>query len=275
MARYIRLNDFYGSVDLADELPGEIYFSILGQMDRFWKQEHIFRNDGMRLSTVVNERLIPRYSLWTRILAHTIHNPSRPFRVKYQEAGAYDISEIKNKLLQYVAADDDDLTQFMHAADISDSLDRSNSFDDIVDLIEQVKGRGEGTLRAGYAAISKSLRALLTRTNSDAFVIIEEPMGNVVQFIGSRSEPLVIDVPTEALSREAKDHAQRLFTSLGGRFFENQPMYDRVGGTIVGTREVFQMELNTDVRHATNVALRVLREVFRLPDTARLIITEN
>jgi len=133
--------------------------------------------------------------------------------------------------------------------------------------------------RAGstnQARLEVALRKLLQRTNEDAFVIIEEPSSHkFVQFAASVRDPLLLDLPMQALSKEEALRAEKLFTSLGAGGRQESTLYDR-NGKAVGTQVSYQMFLGQDTEAAATVAMRIFREVYRIrPDRGEFTITEN
>ncbi|MCW5777742.1 MAG: hypothetical protein KIS87_15000 [Phycisphaeraceae bacterium] len=102
--------------------------------------------------------------------------------------------------------------------------------------------------------ITTALQEVLSR-NDAAFAIIEHSQsGKFVQFAGSKREPLLLDLPAEALTPEEWERAERLFSSLGG----------------TRTESGFQLETGRDAGGAARIALRVFREVYLLPEDVEL-----
>ena len=108
------------------------------------------------------------------------------------------------------------------------------------------------------ARVSSALREVLGRRGVDSpFAIIESaPSGKFVQFTGSAEDPLVLDLPVKTLSPEELARAQALFRELGGSASENG----------------FQLTLARDSDEGARVALRVIREVYSLPDNADITV---
>ncbi len=123
--------------------------------------------------------------------------------------------------------------------------------------------------------IESALSRLLTRTSDDAFVIFEhEDSGKFVQFAGSASEPLLLDLPRQTLDNAELERATILFRSLGVSL-EEWPLLDKPGGQVAGTQSGFQVELGQDIEKAADLALRIFSEVFRISIDAPLVVEEN
>lgn len=111
-------------------------------------------------------------------------------------------------------------------------------------------------LAAAEARIADALREVVNSSGSPFAIIEHEPSGKFVQFAGSAQESLLLDLPFQPLAPDEKSRAQALFSELGGESGEYG----------------FQLMLDRDPDKAARAALRVLREVYRLPDDAQLSI---
>ena len=132
-----------GSVRLTDELPPTVTASLLAVINRYFEGITIYRDDGVKLS-IEPTPAPPERSLWNVVLANTIYNPVRVYAVRYRERGSYLLGEVKENILAAVATDDDILTQFLDASEIKSRLDRSESFEDIVDLVRAMSSEHDG-----------------------------------------------------------------------------------------------------------------------------------
>lgn len=122
--------------------------------------------------------------------------------------------------------------------------------------------------------VQGALRALLGRTNHDAFVIVSvEGSDDYVQF-ALNTQGLFLDLPTIPLSSEQLNRAQRLFGAKGISL-EEMEMFDPSTGEPSGTMKTFQVELKDDAAAATELAFQVLREVYQPPRGTTLEIMEN
>jgi hypothetical protein len=105
--------------------------------------------------------------------------------------------------------------------------------------------------------IEDHLRSLAARTGIETFVIFEETRTQkFVQFSG----PLLLDLPHQPLAPDELQRARDLFSTI-----ETATIWPHV----------FQVDLGTDVEGATELTLRIFREVYRFPETIELSITEN
>ena len=132
-----------GSVRLMDQLPLMVEANLLAVINRYFEGTTIYRHDGIKLSI---EPMVatPERSLWNVVLANTIYNPVRVYSVRYRERGSYSLDEVRENILAAVAADDDILTQFLDAPEIKSRLARSESFEDIVDLVRAMSSERDG-----------------------------------------------------------------------------------------------------------------------------------
>lgn len=126
--------------------------------------------------------------------------------------------------------------------------------------------------------ISSALQKLLQRSNRDAFVIVNEVHSKkFVQFDGSTTESLLLDIPVQELSKKEEARAAKLFKSLGALGRQEIPMVDRDGQT-AGTQVSYQMDFgrDADTDAAAAVTMRVFREVFQIsPKAGEFKLTEN
>ena len=124
------------------------------------------------------------------------------------------------------------------------------------------------------ALIKDALSALLVRTNDDAYVIIEhQQSGKFVQFAGSASELLLLDLPWQTLSETEFYRAVEFFRRLGIVGAEHD-VFDEPGGRVVSQQFSFNMTIQT-VDEASRIALDVLQNVFQIPRDCDLVITES
>ena len=72
-----------------------------------------------------------------RFLARTIGNKRLVVTITYPEPRTYDLSELKRSLTNALALDDDVLTQFHDAEEITAWLDDASSFADVVAALER------------------------------------------------------------------------------------------------------------------------------------------
>lgn len=124
------------------------------------------------------------------------------------------------------------------------------------------------------ALIRDSLCSLLVRGNDDAFVIIEHKQsGKFVQFAGSATEQLLLDLPWQTLSELEFYRAVDFFRQRGITGAEHD-VFDEAGGPVSAQQFSFNMTFRS-VEEASRFALDVLQTVFQLPEDFDLMVTEN
>jgi hypothetical protein len=122
--------------------------------------------------------------------------------------------------------------------------------------------------------IVAKLTALLARSNEDAFVVFEHASsGKFVQFAGSTSEPLLLDLPSQTLCKVEFDRAVAFFRRVGVAGEEHEVL-DEPGGSVVGRRFSFTYSPGT-VEEAADVAVGVFREIFDFADGFEMVVREN
>jgi len=77
-----------------------------------------------------------KFSLFDRLLAE-VYNPSREFPVSYSKLRGYQVAELQGAYLDSVAHDDDILTQFVEAGELTKRIMQCSTFGE---LIETWKG---------------------------------------------------------------------------------------------------------------------------------------
>ncbi len=122
--------------------------------------------------------------------------------------------------------------------------------------------------------LETALTALLHRRNDDAFVIVHHAgTDQFVQF-GS-DESLRLDLPCLALSQEEAARASEAFAELGVRGPNEYEAPDPTAKDVIRHSASFQKLLGTDVAVAASLALKVMRDVYELPNDFQLTIEEN
>jgi hypothetical protein len=134
---YIQV-DGSGGIEVHDRLPDSVLATALSISRRFWERSRIYDEIGgvWRVEPVGVERINP--SPLSRVLAATIYNPRRSVPVQYRRTGDYELPELKTCIQQAVDADDDVLTQFMDAADITEQLRKADSFNAVAGLLRRM-----------------------------------------------------------------------------------------------------------------------------------------
>ncbi len=126
-----------------------------------------------------------------------------------------------------------------------------------------------------HAKIKSALAALMCRDNEDAFLILmEKHTGKFLQFSGSARQPLILDLPAQALDHDQAQKAESYFQELGIRAVEYE-MFDAPGGKVVGRQRSFQKSLGRDVEAAARIAENVFEYVYEFPANFELVMEEN
>lgn len=123
--------------------------------------------------------------------------------------------------------------------------------------------------------VRNALTRMLNRPHG-AFVIIEESKtGKFVQFTGSKTEQLLLDLPADNLSPSEMQKAKSLFIGKGGPGLETHNLLEYPGGPSAGSMTIFNLYLGKDVEKATTLAVAVLHDVYGFDETAKLKLKEN
>jgi hypothetical protein len=73
-----------------------------------------------------------KYSLFDRLLAE-LYNPSREFPVSYSQLRPYEFAELQRAYLDAVAHDDDILTQFVEADELTERIKQCANFKQLLE----------------------------------------------------------------------------------------------------------------------------------------------
>ncbi|MBN1303737.1 MAG: hypothetical protein JXA13_04815 [Anaerolineales bacterium] len=125
--------------------------------------------------------------------------------------------------------------------------------------------------------VTEALSSLLQRKSQDAFVIIEEKRsGKFVQFAGSASESLLLDLPFQALSEAEVEKARVLFEEFGT---SNPQVYDPYTDNSMSsasdTQTSFQVDFGSEIHRAAQACMDIFRRVYGLQPDFKLNIQEN
>ena len=122
--------------------------------------------------------------------------------------------------------------------------------------------------------ITNALSNLLTRTNSDAFVIIQhQATQKFVQFAIAEQRKLLLDLPAQTLS-ETEFYRAVSFFQKRGVSGEEYPLLDQPGGQVAAMQFTFNMTF-THVDDAAETAHKVLGEIYGFPADCEINIIEN
>jgi hypothetical protein len=73
-----------------------------------------------------------KFSLFDRLLAE-VYNPSREFPVSYCKLRSYQFAELQGAYLEGVAHDDDILTQFVEAGELTERITQCSTFGELIE----------------------------------------------------------------------------------------------------------------------------------------------
>jgi len=126
-------------------------------------------------------------------------------------------------------------------------------------------GSGYSEIVDTNTAIRTALESLfLQPEDALAFALIEHSdSGKFIQFVGSESSPLLLDLPWQALSEAEFYRAVEFFRLRGIPSAESQ-LLDAPSGQPVAEQLTFQESFRS-VDAATEVAIAVFEQVYRLP----------
>ena len=124
-------------------------------------------------------------------------------------------------------------------------------------------------------AIKTALESLLVEADeARAFVIIEHSdSGKFVQFAGSLSNPLLLDLPWQTLS-EAEFYRAVVFFRRRGIAPAEYELFDGPLGKPVTEQVTFQFQLRS-VEAATEIAIAVFAEIYLLADCQLLVNVDS
>jgi hypothetical protein len=74
---------------------------------------------------------------WTKLLAKTFYNPMLNAKVIWTLIGEYNLGELKNIVQVCIEKDDDIITQYKEAEVISNSIDKAETFEDILKVLNK------------------------------------------------------------------------------------------------------------------------------------------
>jgi hypothetical protein len=123
-----------GWTDTEPALLAERVTSAYGFHRPWWRGVSFFHRDGGRYEVVLAQpaRALPPLS---KLLAATIYNPRFAVRYEYRRVGPYDLGVLRGALLRAIDKDDDILTQFHDADDLTRRLAHATSFDDVAEVL--------------------------------------------------------------------------------------------------------------------------------------------
>lgn len=123
-----------GWTDTAPDLPAERVTSAYGFHKPWWRGVKIYHRNGYlyEIESATPERPLPPLS---KLLAATIYNPSFTVHYEYRSTGFYQIADLKQAVHDAIARDDDVLTQFHDAGDLTARVAKATTFDHVVEVL--------------------------------------------------------------------------------------------------------------------------------------------
>src|ERR1051325_11702603 len=96
----------------------------------WWRTARFFQRDGLRyqVASAVPTRPLPALS---KLLASTVYNPTLTVRYEYRAIGRYELSELQRAVIDAIDKDDDILTQFHEAEELTRRVHAARTFDEI------------------------------------------------------------------------------------------------------------------------------------------------
>lgn len=127
-----------GWTDMARDLPEERATSAHGFHKPWWKGVKLYHRNGYRYEVVnaTPEDALPQLS---KLRAATLHDPTFNVQYEYRSTGFYQLDELKKALHDAVELDDDVLTQFHDAGDLTTRIAATKTFDDVVQVLEYAR----------------------------------------------------------------------------------------------------------------------------------------
>ena len=130
------LCDNSGYLDLLDNEKGLAQTNVLGFLKGAFLGFTAY--DGNGITWTVNElKTTYRINGLTRFLAYTIYNPIIKVTFQWRKGKAYKFDDLKHKLSKQVDKDDDVLTQYKEGEFIKQEIHKSESFSEIVAVLEK------------------------------------------------------------------------------------------------------------------------------------------
>jgi hypothetical protein len=123
-----------GWTDTARDLAEQSATSAHAFHKPWWKGVKLYHRNGYRYEV---EKATPEEALppLSKLMAATIHNPTFNVTYEYQSTGFYQLDELKQALRAAVEKDDDSLTQFHEAEELTSRIDAAKDFDDLVEML--------------------------------------------------------------------------------------------------------------------------------------------
>jgi hypothetical protein len=121
--------------------------------------------------------------------------------------------------------------------------------------------------------LENALVRLMNNPDGEFVIASDSLSNNFIQFAGSSSESLIIDLPIQSLEPDEIKRAARLFSEYGVKR-ERWALLDQPGGKPVGIQAGFNLKVGNDTKKAVEIAMRVFKEVYKVPGSFKLNIEE-
>jgi hypothetical protein len=120
--------------------------------------------------------------------------------------------------------------------------------------------------------IRTALASLLKADAGEGFAIFEEVRSQkFVQFYGSITEGLTLDLPAQAFSASELRILRNRAQELGLQYAETEA-YDAPGGNVVGKQRSFSRTFDKDVDGAASLALIIFHEIYSFPTDFEFVV---
>lgn len=136
-SRYIIVE--YGAPHVVNELPS-MRPNRLAVMARTWEQVHAFDE---RARYRIQPRSVPSYGMLTKVMAHTVFNPSEELDFDWQTVSDYRKDDVIRLVDEGLEHDDDIIQQWFDAAEVLTLLNAADTWDKLLVAVDAVCGGHE------------------------------------------------------------------------------------------------------------------------------------
>ncbi len=131
-------------VEAYPSLPSSDTTTTLGFQREWWRGVRFFNQDGLVYEVASATTSSPPGTL-ARLLAATVHNPSIEVSYTYRSTGPYALDDLKAGLQAAIDADDDILTQWHDASDLTALLGKATTFEQVAAVLTLAGTDGDAT----------------------------------------------------------------------------------------------------------------------------------
>ena len=123
-----------GFTDLAPDLPAERLTTAHAFHQEWWKGVTLYHRNGYKFEVekATTEEPLPAFS---KLLSATVHNPVVTVQYEYRSMGFYQLEELKKAVHDAIAGGSDVLTQFHSAEFLIERVDKADTFDAVVEVL--------------------------------------------------------------------------------------------------------------------------------------------